>query len=108
MAITLEQIKQMLESAVGFQGKVAYRAFPENEAPALPYICFLAEKSNNFAADGTVYLPITAVSIELYTRVKDPQSEAAVEAVLAPFFWNKTEIFIDSENCYQITYEIEV
>ena len=101
----LEEIKELLETT-GFQ--VAYYAFPEGEAPPLPFICYLVSGSNNFIADGTVYHKINRMQVELYTEVKDPAAEETVEGALTSFIWEKTETYIESEKCYQIMYEIEV
>lgn len=101
----LERIRELLETT-GFP--VAYYSFPEEEAPPLPFICYLVSGSNNFLADGAVYHKIDRLQVELYTEVKDPSAEDAVEEALASFVWEKTETYIDSEKCYQILYEIEV
>lgn len=101
----LEQIKNILETT-GLP--VAYYAFPEEEAPPLPFLCYLVAGSNNFIADGAVYHKIDRLQVELYTEVKDPAAEETVEGALASFIWEKTETYIDSEKCYQIMYEIEV
>lgn len=103
--VTLEQIKVMLEST-GLP--VTYRAWPKNKAPNLPYICYLVAYSNNFGADNAVYYPISHLQIELYTNLKDPETEDNVEKALSSLFWEKSEYYIDSEQCYQIIYEIEV
>lgn len=103
--MTLEDIKNLLEST-GLP--VAYRAFAENNAPELPFICYLSPGTNNFAADDTVYLEIDQITVELYTQYRDPKTEGKVEAALSSFVWDKDINYIDSERCYQITYEIEV
>ena len=103
--MTLEEIKRALESA-GFP--VNYRSWPEREAPSMPYICYYVSGSDNFAADGMVYYPVNQIQVELYTELKDTEAEAALETALASFYWNKTETYIDAEQCYQIAYEIEV
>lgn len=101
----LEKVKNALEST-GLP--VAYRAWPEGEAPALPYICYLVTGSSNFAADGQVYEKILRLQVELYTKFKDEVLEETVEQALSSFVWEATEEYIDSEKCYQILYEIEV
>ena len=105
--MTFPELTTVLEST-GLP--VTYRAWPEQQAPALPYICYLADYSENFGADNRVYYPITRVRVELYTECKQPEAEERVEAAFfsASLFWQKTEVYIDSENCYQIAYEIEV
>jgi hypothetical protein len=48
----------------------AYDHFAEGEGPDPPFICYRCPNSDNFAADGTVYFPITEIDIELYTDRK--------------------------------------
>lgn len=108
--MTLAEINSILKSIPGFEKKVAYRAFPKGKAPALPFICYLATQTNNFNADNHVYHVIQGVDIELYTRRKDYTSEAAVEAALNAndIIWEKYEEYLDDEEMYMITYEVEV
>lgn len=87
---------------------VVYRAWPRGKAPPLPYICYLEDYSNNFSADGRVYYPIRHLKAELYTKLKNPEAEGKVEKALSSIFWEKSETYIESEQCYQITYEMEV
>lgn len=101
----LEELKTLLETT-GMP--VTYRAWPENEAPPLPFICYLVAYSNNFGADIGVYHKVDHIQVELYTKQKDQSSEDKVENALSSFYWDKTEEYIDSERCYQILYEIEV
>ena len=103
--MTLQKLDALLKTT-GLP--VTYRAWPEKKAPPLPFICYLAAYSNNFSADGSVYYKINHIQIELYTRLKDPNTEDKVEQALSSLFWEKTETYIDTENCYQILYEIEV
>lgn len=108
--MTLADIFTILNSITGFENKVAYRAFPVNDAPKMPYICIMATQTDNFDADNQVYKVIQGVDIELYTENKDLASEEAVETALNNICipWDKFEEFIDDENCYQITYEISI
>ena len=87
---------------------MTYGAFPEEEVPALPYICYLNPEDNNFAADGKVYHSSKVIHVELYTEKRDLEIEKAVEAVLSTFFYEKTATYIEDEKCYQILYELEV
>lgn len=103
--MALEDMKSLLDTT-GYP--VAYNAWPEGKAPALPYICFLIAYSNNFAADDVVYYPIGHYQIELYTRYKNPEVEGKVEQALSSYFWEKTETYLDTERCFQILYEVEV
>lgn len=108
--MSLKELYNLLSSITGFSNKVAYRAFPENAAPALPFIVYYVEGSGNFMADGKVYLVKQDVTIELYSQNKDVASEALLEAALDASFipWNKYEDYIDSEHMYQISYDITI
>lgn len=88
---------------------LAYRMFPAGEAPPLPYLVWYVGSETNFAADGENWYNIKALTVELYTRLKDPASEEQVEAVLNGLgIWDKTEEYVDNEKCYQIVYYLEV
>ncbi len=88
----------------------AYDHFAEGESPDPPFICYLLPGSNNFAADGKVYYKISQVNIELYTDRKDPAVEQKLEDALdaASIFYNKTEVWIDSERLYEVLYQFEM
>ena len=87
----------------------AYDHFAEGESPDPPFITYLLPGSDNFAADGKVYFRITEVHIELYTDEKNPEVEALVETVLDAhgIFYDKTEVWIDSEKLYEVLYSFE-
>lgn len=87
----------------------AYDHFAEGESPNPPFITFLLPGSDNFAADGRVYLKIHEVHIELYTDEKNPVTEALVEDVLDAheIFYDKTEVWIESEKLYEVLYSFE-
>ena len=88
----------------------AYDHFAEGESPDPPFICYLLPGSNNFAADGKVYYKISQVNIELYTDRKDPAVEQKLEDALdaASIFYNKTEVWIDSEKLYEVLFSFEI
>ena len=87
----------------------AYDHFAEGESPDPPFITYLLPESDNFAADGKVYFRITEVHIELYTDEKNPEVEALVETALDAhgIFYDKTEVWIDSEKLYEVLYSFE-
>ena len=88
----------------------AYDHFAEGESPEPPFICYLLPGSNNFAAYGKVYFRINQVRIELYTDSKDLAVERKVEMVLdeSGIFYNKSEVWIQSEKLYEVLYSFEV
>ena len=89
---------------------LAYDHFSEGELPNPPFICYLLPGSDNFSADGRVYYKINEVRIELYCGSKDPALEATLEAVLDEhgIFYNKTEVWIESEKLYEVLYTFEM
>ena len=88
----------------------AYDHFAEGESPDPPFICYLIPGSNNFAVDGKVYFKINQVRIELYTDSKDLAVERKVEMVMdeSGIFYNKSEVWIQSEKLYEVLYSFEV
>ena len=105
--MTHEEVMQMLsELDIPF----AYDHFAEGESHDPPFICFLFPGSENFAADDVVYMEFSNLSIELYTDEKDPELEVCVEAVLNSheLFWNKSEVWIETEKLYEVLYQMTV
>ena len=101
---------EVLEILVETGLPYAYHHFAEGESPEPPFICYLTSGSDNFAADGRVYYKIDGFHIELYTDVKSPETETALEAVLDAhgIFYNKSEVWIDSEKLYEVLYQFEM
>ena len=108
--MTVAEVKTLLEGITGFKDKVVYRQFKEGTAPALPFICFYVDETDNFKADNQVYLKRQNMIIELYTAIKSPTTEQLIETALdnAGIPWDYTETYIDSESCYLIAYNVEV
>ena len=105
--MTIENLAEMLQkTGIPF----AYDHFAEGESPEPPFICYLLPGSNNFAADGKVYFRINQVRIELYTDSKDLAVERKVEMVMdeSGIFYNKSEVWIQSEKLYEVLYSFEV
>ena len=105
--MTIENLVEMLQkTGIPF----AYDHFAEGENPEPPFMCYLIPGSNNFAADGKVYFRINQVRIELYTDSKDLAVERKVEMVMdeSGIFYNKSEVWIQSEKLYEVLYSFEV
>ena len=105
--MTIENLVEMLQE---IKIPFAYDHFAEGESPEPPFICYLLPGSNNFAADGKVYFRINQVRIELYTDSKDLAVERKVEMVMdeSGIFYNKSEVWIQSEKLYEVLYSFEV
>ena len=108
--MSISDLYTLLDGITGFKGKVVYRQFKEGTAPALPFICYYVDDTDNFNADNHVYLKRQNVVIELYTAIKSPATEQLIETALdtAGIPWDYTETYIDSESCYLIAYNVEV
>ncbi len=88
---------------------IAYRMFPEGNAPPLPFAAWYVGGETNFPADGENYFNIKELTVELYTLRKEPDMEDALEGVLGTLgIWEKTEEYLDDQGCYQIVYYLEV
>ena len=102
----VDLVKLLEETGIPF----AYDHFAEGESPNPPFICYLLPQSDNFSADGKVYLKVGSVNIELYTDSKDLAVGQTLEAVLDThgIFYDKTEVWIESEKLYEVLYSFEM
>lgn len=105
--MTLESVMEIMKET-GLP--VAYRMFKEGEAPQLPFICVVDDQTNNFIADGKVWLEVHSIDIELYTKVKDTDIENKIKKVLNDYEipWQQSEEYIESEKCYEEIFTVEV
>ena len=105
--MTHEEVMAMMEE---IELPYAYHHFAEGESPDPPFICYLLPQSDNFSADGKVYLKVSSVNIELYTDSKELDVEQKLEAVLDThgIFYDKTEVWIESEKLYEVLYSFEM
>ena len=101
-----EVMRMLAEMKIPF----AYDHFAEGEAPDPPFICFLFPGSDNFSADNVVYAAFENLNVELYTDEKNPELEGRVEDRLNSheLFWNKSEVWIESEKLYEVLYTMSV
>lgn len=105
--MTHAEVKAMVEE-MGLP--YAYDHFAEGESPDPPFICFLYPRAKNFGADNLVYHHFNRLAIEVYTDYKDPDTEAAIEEVLTEheLFYEKSEVWIETEKMYEVLYELTV
>jgi len=87
---------------------VAYSHFTTAQTP--PFITYQVSHSLDFMADNQNYHDRTNVQIELYTKTKDLTREGQVQTLLKAnrLPYQKTEAFLDSENLFQVIYEIRI
>lgn len=105
--MTHEEVVAMMEE---MNLPFAYHHFAEGESPDPPFAVFLYLGSNNFSADGKVYFKADRLNIEIYTDIKNIELELTVEAVLDlhGIFYEKSEVWIETENLYEVLYQMEV
>ena len=103
-------VTMLTEIKTTYNVPFTYYAFPENEAPLLPFITFYYPSSSNIDADNSVYQRVNALTIELYTNDKDFALEENVESIFNSYelVWDKSEDYITSEHMFMITYETEI
>ena len=61
-------------------------------------------------ADNTVFQKIDELNIELYTDVKDPETETKIEDILIrhDLPYEKSEYWIESEKMYEVLYHTQI
>lgn len=88
---------------------VAYREFKSAQEP--PFICYYFVDDDDLKADNKNYHPIGNYNIEFYTdKIKDTTGEAAIEAELETLelVWTKSETYIESEDMYEVLYQVQL
>lgn len=105
--MTLEELKTVL-STTGLP--VAYRAFPADNPPDMPFIVFQETGSDNFGADNKVWFSAMRIQIDLLCKTKSRLTEGLLENTLnnADIYWERESLFDDDEDYYRVTYDIEI
>lgn len=105
--MTYETVAKMVES-IGLP--YAYYQFPDGTAQESPFVVFFYSGIDDLYADETNYQRIVTLNIELYTNEKDFDNEATIEGVLANnnLTYYKEENYIETEQLFQVAYEMEV
>ena len=105
--MTYRQIAEMV-SSIGLP--YAYYQFPNNTELQPPFVCFLFDGSNDFAADNTNYQRIRQLVLELYTDNKDFTLEQTVENILNQngLVYSREETYLDSEKMNMVTFMTEI
>lgn len=87
-----------------------FKGTTENPAPPPPFITYQFAYSGDLMADNQNYTEINNFQVELYTTKKDLAREAAVQNLLKSLRlpYSKMEYWLDTENLWQIIYEIQL
>ncbi|UYL94039.1 putative tail-component [Geobacillus phage vB_GthS_PK3.6] len=103
--MTQAELYQALKS-IGYP--VAYGSFSSPVTP--PFITYQFAYNSDLIADNVNYVPIENFQVELYTAKKDLVAEQKVQDKLKELGlpYQKFETYLDTENLYQILYEIQL
>lgn len=103
--MTLTEIAKMIKD-IGIEWR--YSHFSHTPAP--PYVVYYFPSENDVMADNSNYANRRQLFVELYTKTKDAATEGLVEAQLRAYglSWYKQTDFLNDEQLYQTTYELEV
>jgi hypothetical protein len=88
---------------------VAYHHFKSDPRP--PFILYLVSNGSGHGPDNyRALIRELHLQIELYTTIKDIEAEGNLEVALntANLSYDLTENYIDSEQLYQVIYEIDL
>lgn len=86
---------------------VTYSHFKEPQAP--PFLTYLGDGQDQFAADNTRYAYAPAYTVEYYYTRKSEETEETIEAALLAGGWHfekDADTWIESEAVFQIVYYV--
>lgn len=102
--------KELYELLNSLHIPVAYDHFVLSDTTKVepPFILYRSAESAQFKADDHIYFKTKQYLVDLVTDYKDIDLENMLEEVFAVNHipWDKTEVYIDSERVYQVTYYI--
>lgn len=90
---------------------LAYREFKpykNKPVPNPPYLVYLIDNESGRGADGKNLLTRKRVTVELYSSTKNTSLEAAIEAAICEYEFEKYEDYIKEEKMYLVSYEFDV
>ena len=102
------ELKELVKILQKLNIPIAYHHFTTSQKP--PYLVYKVTSTNNFIADNKVYKKIRKVDLELYTENKNEELEEKLETILCEneVVFNCFETYIQSEDVYQVIYEISI
>lgn len=105
--MTYTEVNELIES-IGLPYN--YDHFEDETDVTPPFITFAFTDSDDLMADNTNYQKIRPLSIFLYTRLKDFETEAKIEDILTSngLTYSRTENYLSNEKLFQIVYGMEV
>ena len=103
--ITYMDLKGEME-ALGFP--CTYGSF--KSSPPIPFTVIQFAYSGDMMADNQNYKDIGNYQLEYYNSIKFPPDETLIQNKLKELRlpYTKTEVFLDSEDLYQVIYDIQL
>lgn len=103
--MTIAEIATMLSAT-----RLPYRYSHFSTTPNPPYLVYYFPSENDVFGDDSNYVNRRQLFIELFTKDKDFDTEATIEAALrgAGLTWYKSTDFLNDEQLFQTTFEMEV
>ncbi|MCL2052774.1 MAG: hypothetical protein FWG91_13765 [Lachnospiraceae bacterium] len=81
----------------------------DDPVPEMPYLVFALPPAKARGADSVIYLIEESFDLELYTAGNDGEADEIRKKIEGIVFFDtehtKIVVYIDSEECYQTTYE---
>lgn len=101
-------LQKIFDALKGLDFPIAYHHF-EGTPNGVPFLVYYTTGARPVLADDENWLNVADIVVELYCTYKDMEAEADVETALASLglVWSKSEVWIESEGLYMITYEME-
>lgn len=104
--MTLDEVFNLLKST---NLPVTYFKWGK-KVPALPYLVYYYPSNDDEFADGTNWIDVKQLNVELYTDNKNFELEKKIERIFKDndLSFMKSESYISDENMYEVLYEMEV
>lgn len=99
--MTLQELNEKINVVVPCR----YKAWKKK--PPVPFAVYYEDGSNNFSADGSVYVPFNRITVELYADEKDLELERKLQQLLSEneIYWEKSsDLYIESEKLLMVAY----
>lgn len=105
--MSLSEFVSLLETT-GY--RVAFEAFPEENAPEMPFITYYTPNTENSFADNKVLLEVMEIEVSLWTNKKDETAETLVKQVLNnnEIPWDYTCESHEDEHCIEVIFNVQI
>lgn len=87
-----------------------YHHFEEKDKAEPPFGVYYSPSTENFMADGAVYIKSNKIIVELYTKKRDLAIEKKIEDIFdnAELYYTEESVYLDDEKLFMKIYNLEV